>query len=330
MQLGFLKVLHVNLCNDKAESELNQPEQNNNTVDTLVQKYPECFSGLGKLKNYKLKLHTDKIVCPVSQPPRKIPFGLRKQVDKKLEELLQLDIIEKVDGPTTWISPLVLVLKSHNDVRICVDMRQANPAVIRERYPLPTADDVFAEISGAQVFSKLDLNMGFHQIELEEESRDITTFASHQGLYRYKRLMFGITSAPEVYQHLIQDIIIDCEGTKNVSNDIIVFGDTKEAHDRNLDKVIRRLHSKGLTLNPQKCQFHVQKLKFLGHMLSNHGIRVGPDTEKVTAIEEARQPKNSSEVRGFRGFLGLVNYCARFIPGLAVKAEPLKRLTRSS
>ena len=239
----------------KQKVSLTNLKQNNNTVDTLVQKYPECFSGMGKLKNYKLKLHIDKNVCPVSQPPRKIPFGLCEQVDKKLEELLQLDIIEKVDGPTTWISPLVVVPKSHNDVRICVDMRQANLAVIRERYPLPTADDVFAEISGAQVFSKLDFNMGFHQTELEEDSRDITTFASHQGLYRYKRLLFGITSAPKVYQHLIQDIIIDCVGTKNVSDDIIVFGDTKEAHDRNLHKVICRLHSKGLTLNPQNVNF---------------------------------------------------------------------------
>ena len=112
----------------------------------------------------------------------------------------KLDVIEKVEGPTSWVNPLVVVEKPSGDIRICLDMRQANQAVIREKHPVPTVEETLQEVSYAKVFSKLDLNMAFHQIELHPESRDITTFATPNGLYRYKRLLFGINMATETFQ----------------------------------------------------------------------------------------------------------------------------------
>ena len=140
----------------------------------------------------------------MAQGVRRLPFGLRDKVDEKLDDLLAKDIIEEVpNSPTEWVSPLVVVPKSDGDVRVCIDMRRANEAIVRERHPIPTIEEILYDLNGATVFSKLDLKWGFHQIELEEQSRDITTFVTHRGLYRYKRLMFGITSAPEKYQKII-------------------------------------------------------------------------------------------------------------------------------
>lgn len=157
-----------------------------NSVD-IVKKFADVFTGVGKLKDYQLKLHINKDVKPVAQPVRRLPFGLREKVDKKLDELVKEDIIEEVpSGPTEWVSPLVVVPKPDGDIRICVDMRKANEAIERERHPIPTVEEVLHELNGSTVFSKLDLKWGFHQVELDAESRRITTFITHRGLYHIR------------------------------------------------------------------------------------------------------------------------------------------------
>jgi hypothetical protein len=174
--------------------------------------YKDILRGVGLLKGYELKLNIDESVQPIAQPVRRIPYGIRDKVDEKLGELLSLGIIEEVpEGPTEWVSPLVVAPKDNGDIRICVDMRRANDAIIRERQPIPTVDELLHDLNGSTVFSKLDLKWGFHQIQLSEESRHITTFATHRGLYRYTRLMFGVSSAPEKYQQIIRDVFRDCE-----------------------------------------------------------------------------------------------------------------------
>ncbi|XP_044182144.1 uncharacterized protein K02A2.6-like [Acropora millepora] len=148
---------------------------------------------IGKLKGFQLKLHIDEQVQPAAEPLGRPPFSLKEKIEKKLDELLREDIIEQVEGPTPWVNPVVVVPKPNGDVRLCVDMRCANKAIIRERHPIPTIDEVLEDKQEASVFSKLDLKWGYHQIELSEESRIFTTFVTHKGLFRYKRLMFGIT-----------------------------------------------------------------------------------------------------------------------------------------
>ena len=163
----------------------------------IRERYSSLFSGIGLLKEYEQELHIEDTVKPVAEHVRRIPFGLREKVNKKLDELLELDIIEEVpEGPSGWVSPLVVVPKGDGDVRVCVDMRHANEAIVRERHPIPLVEELLHDLNGSTVFSKIDLKWGFHQILLSEESRHVTTFVTHRGLYRYKRLMFGVTSAP--------------------------------------------------------------------------------------------------------------------------------------
>ena len=147
----------------------------------------QCFNGTGKLSDYKLKLHIDDGVEPVAQRMYRIPFSLQERETKKLDELESLDIIEKVNTPTSWVSPVLVVPKPNGDIRLCVDMRQANKAIVREQHPNPTVDEILYKMNGSEVFSKLDLRLGYHQSVLEEKSRDITTFVTNNGLYRYKR-----------------------------------------------------------------------------------------------------------------------------------------------
>ena len=173
------------------------------------------------------------------------------------------------------------------------------------------------------MFSKIDLKWGFHQIELEEDSRAITTFITHRGLYRYRRLMFGITSAPEKYQKIISDVLAGCSGVANIADDLVIYGTDLEEHDSNLRKVLTRLEEQGLTVNGEKCQFRLPRLTFFGHELSARGI--APSEEKIAAVVNARPPQNVSEVRSF---VQLVQYSAKFIPDFAQVAEPLRRLLR--
>ena len=157
-----------------------------NTEADIKEKYKELFNGVGLLRGYEFKLNIDNSVKPVAQPVCRIPLGVREKVERKLDELLESGIIEEVlKGPTGWISPLVVIPKADGDIRICVDMRCTNQAIVRERQPIPTIEEVLQYLNGSTVFSRVDLKWGFHQILLAEESRHVTTFASRHGLYRY-------------------------------------------------------------------------------------------------------------------------------------------------
>lgn len=248
---------------------------------SLKEKYPSVFGGIGKLKERQIKIHVDPEIKPVAQPPRRTPFQLRPKVEEKISELINADIIELVNGPTPWVNPLVVVPKPNGDIRLCVDMQRANQAIVRERHPIPTVDGVIQSMNGSTVFSKLDLKWGYHQLELTPDSRGITTFGTHSGLYRYKRLLFGVSSASEQYQHEIQTALAGIEGQENISDDIIVHGKDQVQHDERLEMVIKRLSECGLTLNSQKCQLNMDKLTFMGLVLSAKGV--GPNTEKVKA-----------------------------------------------
>ena len=294
-------------------------------TDSPINKYKDVFSGIGKMRNYQVKLHIDKTVKPVAQAHRRIPFHVRKQVESKLKEMENDDIIERVEGPTPWVSPIVVVPKPHNpeEIRICVDMRQPNKAIGRERHISPTVDDIISELGQAKVFSKLDLNQGYHQLELSPESRYITTFSTHVGLRRYKRLNFGVNSAAEIFQEAIKSVIDGVPGSLNISDDIIVYGSSQEEHDERLECVLERLRKNNLTLNRSKCEFNKSSLVYFGYTFSGSGV--SPDPKKVDAIRNVEVPKSVKEVRSL---LGLVNYCGRFIPDLANLAKPLRDLTK--
>ncbi|XP_051992411.1 uncharacterized protein K02A2.6-like [Xyrauchen texanus] len=301
----------------------NQTEMN--AIDDLLTEYGDLFCGMGKLKDFQVKLHIKKDVPPVTQPHRRVLFHIRKRIEAELQRLEELDIIEKVDGPTPWVSPIVPVPKPKDPeaVRICVDMRIPNQAIERERHLTPTVDDIIQALNGARFFSKLDLNCGYHQLELEPSSRYITTFSTHVGLRRYKRLSFAVSSAAEVFQNAIQQALDGIPGVINLSDDILVFGRTKASHDQALRTTFQRLKEKNLTLNKAKCFYAQNTLDFFGYTFSDGGF--SPDPKKVQALHDAAAPTNASEVRSL---LSMANYSARFIKDFATITQPLRELTK--
>ena len=323
-ELGLV-TLHLNKISSHNKSST--PVTNDGKLNKVLEKHSSVFKGLGKLKDNAVKLNIDENVIPVAEPQRRIPFHIREKVKCAIENLEKDDIIEKVPGTqaTPWISPIVAVPKKDDDVRICVDMRKPNQAIQRIRYLIPTVDDVNLKLTGAKVFSKLDLSQAYHQLELHEDSRYITTFSTHVGLFRYKRLNYSTNAAAEIFQNALQTALEGIPGVCNIADDIIVFGVNRQEHDKALSQCLQRLSEKGLTLNASKCKFLSTSLSFFGQIFSATGTR--PDPKHIQDLQRAQVPTNVHEVRSF---LGMTNYNFKYIPDYATITAPLRELTKKN
>ena len=303
----------------------NSTRHDNKAFEIVKNKFPDLFTGqVGCFNQYSVQLHIDTSIAPVREPMRTVAIPLRKAVTKELQSMLDQDIIEPAHGPTPWVSAICPVPKANGEVRITIDGRAANRAIQRARYIMPTLDDLIVALNGATHFSRLDMKAGYHQIVIDKHSRYITTFATHMGLFQYKRLNMGISSSSELFQRIIANTINGIPGSLNFSDDIIVFGSNKEDHDNNLHQVLNTLSRVGLTLNPNKCLFAVTELDFYGMHFSEKGMSI--QQQKIKALQDATPPKTQSEVRSL---LGLAKYCTRQIPNLATICDPLAELTRA-
>ena len=249
---------------------------------------------------------------------RTVAIPLRKAVTKELQSMLDQDIIEPAHGPPPWLSAICPVPKSNGEVRITIDGRRTNRATQRARYIMPTLDDLIVALNGATHLSRLDMKSGYHLIVIDRPSRYITTFATHLGLFQYKRLNMGISSSSEIFQRISSGVISGIEGSLNFSDDIIVFAPTQHEHDARLDQVVNRQSDVGITLSPIKCQFSMTELDFHGMRFSSNGMSI--QNQKIDAIRNAKPPKTPSEVRSL---LGLARFCTRQIPNLATICDPL-------
>ena len=260
------------------------------------------------------------------QLQRRIPYHLRKAVSKELEKLQDEDIIEHVkDQPTPWISPIVCTPKKDGSIRLCVDMREANQAIERERHVMPTLSDFKADVNGSRFFSKIDLRQAYHQLELAPESRFITTFTTHEGLFQFKRLNYGTSSAAECFQNVLQQNLADIPGVKNIADDIIIYGKTRKDHDRALENCLKRLKELNLKAKGEKCKFLEEEIKFYGLIFTEKGTK--PDPERIRSLTNAPAPRSTAKVGSF---LGMANTCHEYIKDYAQITGPLRELTRKN
>lgn len=272
------------------------------------------------IKGIEVHIPLDENARPIVQAERRIPLPLEDAANEELDELEALEIIEKVPGYSPWISSAVWVEKENGEKRLCVDMRAVNAAVLKETHPLPTFEQITGRMHGSTVFSVLDVARAFHQLIIAESSRVITTFRTHRGLYRYCRLMFGLSSAAEIFQRTMETILQGLEGVEVYVDDVVVYGRDKKEHDMRLRAVLDRLAEYNVKLNIAKCQIGKSCVEFLGHTISATGVR--PTEEKIDKIKNWREPKDKSEVQSL---LGLIQYVgARCIPNLAFITEPLR------
>ena len=286
--------------------------------------YPGLFGDLKTIKPefmqpYKIPLIPDpKPVCLYT--PRKIAHPLIPKVKKELEKMQDAGVISPVTQPTEWCSGMVIAPKPGGAVRVCVDLTQLNKAVQREVFPMSSVDDNLAKLKNSKIFTKLDAKSGFWQIPLDDESKLLTTFVTPFGRFCFNRLPFGISSAPEIYQRMMSQILEGLEGVICHIDDVLIHAEEKETHDQLVHAVLKRLHEAGITLN-DKCEFAKSSVKFLGHIIDGSGIR--PDPKKLEAIQNYPAPTNVTELQRF---MGMVNQLAKFLPNLSKLNAPLRQL----
>lgn len=286
--------------------------------------FPQLFIGLGQVGNtYRIRLKDDARPYAVACP-RKLAVPLQHRVKEELDNLQSIGVIKPVVTPSDWCAPIVVVPKSSGKIRLCVDFTKLNEAVKRENFPLPSTDQLLAQLGGATVFTKLDCNQGFHQIPLDAESQELTTFITPFGRFCYTRLPFGISSGPEIFQRMMSQLLSDINGVLCDMDDILVYGMTQSDHDETLKQVLTRLRDNGLTLNSEKCEFSKTSVRFLGHIISSKGVQIDP--AKVKAILDFPRPNDVSDVRRL---LGMLNHVSKFAgTHLADISRPLRDLLK--
>ncbi len=253
-----------------------------------------------------------------------MPLSIRKEVSTELNRLLTAGIIEPIDA-SEWVSPSVVVRKRDGKIRLCVDLREPNKCVIMDCYPLPHMEDLFTELAGASHYSQIDLSSAYHQLPLHPDSHNLTAFITHEGLFRFTRVPFVLSSAPSAFQKMMQTVLKKLDGVNNYLGDIIVHGNSQETHDKHLQAVRQRLEEVDLQINFDKTSFNQASIPFLGHVISKEGLRPSPD--HLIAIAEAPRP---TDMVALHLLLGLTSWFNKFLPNYATVVEPLRQMLRAN
>ena len=291
------------------------------TKHSIKSAYKSVFTGLGTLGKYHITLCDNSI--PRVNPPRRVPCSLRERLKQAIDANVASGVLIKVDEPTDWVHSLVIVEKKNGSLRLCLDPRLLNQVIKREHYKIPTIQEIASDLKGKKVFSTLDLKDGYWQVELDTESSLLCTFNTPFGRYRFTRMPFGLKSAAEVFQKKNEAVFEGIVGVHIVTDDIIIAASTVEEHDKILKQVLDRAEARNVKLNYDKLQLRVPEVKYLGTIISQHGMK--PDPNKVQAIAEMPTPSDKAAVRRL---LGMINFLAPHIPDMATIVSPLRDLIK--
>lgn len=297
---------------------LNKEEQL--SIEQICAKYADVFHLPGdKLSTTNLLQHTIKLkdnVNPVYVKLYRIPHALRKELNTQIQNMLDNDIIE--EATSEWSSPVLLVPKKcdksgEKKWRLVVDYRQLNNRIQDDKFPLPNITEILDSLAGSIYFSKLDLSQGYYQLALDKDSRKYTAFTTDK-MYQMKRCPMGLRTSPSVFSRLMTIAMsgLNYNQCFIYLDDCIVIGNSMTAHNQNLVRVLERLRSTNLKLNPLKCKFLRKDIMYLGHKITSKGVE--PDPPKVEALTKYPRPTNTDEVKRFVAF---ANYYRRFIPNFA-------------
>ena len=300
---------------------------NKQGLQEILLEYPKLFQGIGKLKDYKVNLLVDKEIKPVAEPARRMQYHLIDRVNEAVSQMIKNDVIEvhPANEPAPWTSNVVVAHKDDGELRITMDSRNLNKALLSSNFPIPRQEDLKARISGSKVFSKLDLKSAYWQLEIAPESRWLTTFHCNGHLYRYKRLVMGMKCAQGELNAALQPLFAHLQDVHVIHDDIVIGTITDEEHMKTLKEVLTILEDNCLTLNQKKCIIGTDKIKFWGMMFGKDGI--SPDPEKVEALSYLSSPRDKEELNSF---LCMMQANAEFICKFAKEAATLRELTKKN
>ena len=272
----------------------------------VIQEFPEVFPddlpGLPPTREIDFTIELVPGTEPISKAPYRMAPTELKELKTQLQELLDLGFIRPSHSP--WGAPVLFVKKKDGSMRMCIDYRELNKVTIKNKYPLPRIDDLFDQLRGATVFSKIDLRSGYHQLKVKGEDIPKTAFRTRYGHYEFLVMSFGLTNAPAAFMDLMNRVFKDYLDKFVVVfiDDILIYSKDEVEHEEHLRMILTRLKEHQLYAKFKKCEFWLSQVAFLGHIISKDGVAVDPS--KVEAVKDWPRPKNASEVRSFLGLAG--------------------------
>ncbi|GJR20173.1 putative reverse transcriptase domain-containing protein [Tanacetum coccineum] len=299
---------------------------------TKTQKYMEKgfpiflahdLPGLPPTRQVEFQIDLVPGAAPVARAPYRLAPSEMKELSEQLKELSDKGFIRPSSSP--WGAPVLFVKKKDGSFRMCIDYRELNKLTVKNRYPLPRIDDLFDQLQGSSVYSKIDLRSGYHQLRVREEDIPKTAFRTRYGHYEFQVMPFGLTNAPAVFMDLMNRV---CKPYLDkfvivFIDDILIYSKNKKEHEEHLKMILELLKKEELYAKFSKCEFWIPKVQFLGHVIDSEGIHVDP--AKIESIKDWTSPKSPTEIRQF---LGLAGYYRRFIEGFSKIAKPMTKLTQ--
>ncbi|KAJ0585747.1 putative nucleotidyltransferase, Ribonuclease H [Helianthus annuus] len=304
------------------------PPHPNPNIQTLLQTFSHVFqtpSILPPPRQHDHHIHLHPNSQPVNVRPYRYPYYQKEIMSNLIKDMLSEGIIKPSTSP--YSSPVLLVRKKDGTWRFCVDYRALNALTIRDRFPIPTVDELLDELHGAKIFSKLDLRAGYHQIRVAPEDTQKTAFRTTDGHYEFLVMPFGLSNAPSTFQAAMNDIFSDVlrRFVLVFFDDILVYSKSESEHVAHLHQVFQTLATHQFYAKLSKCVFGVAEINYLGHVISQLGVST--DTEKIVAIQKWPTPTSQTTLRGF---LGLTGYYRRFVKSYSHIAGPLTDLLKGN
>ncbi|GJQ95007.1 putative reverse transcriptase domain-containing protein [Tanacetum coccineum] len=285
--------------------------------------FPEDLPGLPPARPVEFQIDLIPGAAPVARAPYRLAPSEMKELSEQLQELSDKGFIRPSSSP--WGAPVLFVKKKDGSFRMCIDYRELNKLTVKNRYPLPRIDDLFDQLQGSSIYSKIDLRSGYHQLRVREQDIPKTAFRTRYGHYEFQVMPFGLTNAPAVFMDLMNRV---CKPYLDkfvivFIDDILIYSKDKKEHEEHLKAILELLKKEKLYAKFSKCEFWIPKVQFLGHVIDSRGIHVDP--AKIESIKDWASPKTPTEIRQF---LGLAGYYRRFIEGFSKIAKSMTKLTQ--